>query len=108
MQAADDVKLGGAFAYTLRGALINFFESKGVCAGSVGVAAKSAQLTVRHADIGRIDVPIDVVIGDVAVAFLADVICKPSDREEVGRAIKGNTVFGVQAHAGENSLRDGL
>ena len=28
MQAADDVKLGGAFGDALRGALVNFFESE--------------------------------------------------------------------------------
>ena len=35
MQAADDVKFGGAFAHALFRALVNFFQSKGVSAGSV-------------------------------------------------------------------------
>ena len=62
MQAADHVKFGGAFAHALFGALINFFERESVRAGRVGVAAKGAQLAVRDADVGGIDVAIDVEI----------------------------------------------
>jgi hypothetical protein len=39
---------------------------------------------MRHADVGRIDVTVDVEIGDVAVLFFADVVGEPADREQVG------------------------
>src|SRR6202171_6805747 len=102
MQAADDVEFGGAFADALFGALVDFFECKGVSAGSVGIAAESAELAMGDANVGRVDVAIDVEVGDVAVALLADVVGEPTDGEEIGRAIERDTVGGVKALPGEN------
>src|SRR6202047_5684027 len=97
MQAADDVKFRCAFADALFGALVNFFEGESVCARGVGIAAESAELAMCHANVGGIDVTIDVEVGDVAMALLADVIGEPSDGQEIGRAIEGDTVRGVEA-----------
>jgi hypothetical protein len=38
---------------------------------------------MRAADVRRIDVAIDVVIADVAVALLADVISEPADGQKI-------------------------
>ena len=84
MQSANNVEFGCAFANALLGALINFFEGVSVGARRVGVAAERTQLAMRHADVGRIDVTVDVEIGDVAVLFFADVVGEPADREQVG------------------------
>ncbi len=43
MQAADEVKLRGAFAQALLGALPNLFERERVCAGRIRAAAKGAR-----------------------------------------------------------------
>ena len=83
MQAADDVKFRGAFGDAVTGALVNFFESEGVGAGRIGRAAKGAELAVRDADVGGIDVAIDVEIGDVAVLFFADVVREPAYRQKI-------------------------
>ena len=85
MQAADDVKFGRAFGDAFGRARPDFFERERVCAGRVRVAAKSAELAVRAADIGRIDVAVDVVIADVAVALFADMIGEPADRQQIVR-----------------------
>ena len=69
MQAADDVKFRGAFGDAVTGTLIDFFERKVVGAGCIGRTAKGAEFAVRDADVGGVDVAIDVEIGDVAVAF---------------------------------------
>src|SRR5271170_7662058 len=69
MQPADNVKFSGAFANTLFRALINFIESKSVSARRIRIAAESAKSAMRHANIRRIDVAIDVVIGGVPVAL---------------------------------------
>ncbi len=60
MQAADHVEFRGAFAHALFGALVNFFERERVGARRVGIAAKGAQLAMRDADVGGIDVAIHV------------------------------------------------
>src|SRR6266403_1311176 len=83
MQTANDVELRRAFANALFGALIDFFESEGISAGRIRIAAKRTKFAVRYADVGRIDVTIDVEVGDVAVFFLANVIGEPSDGEKI-------------------------
>ena len=45
-----------------------------------------------HADVGGIDVAVDVVIGDVAVALFADVIGQPADSEQIGRAVERHAI----------------
>ena len=82
MQTADDVKFGRAFAHALFRALINFFERIHVRAGSIRIAPKRAQPAMRQANIRRIDMPIDVEIGDVAVPLLANVVREPADSQQ--------------------------
>ena len=83
MQAADDVEFRGAFGHTLGGALPYFVEREGVGSGSVGRASESAKFAMRHANVGGIDVAVDVEVGDVAVAFFANVIGEPAYAEQV-------------------------
>src|SRR5882762_518692 len=108
MQAANDVEFGGAFANALFRTLIDFFQSVGVGTGRVRIAAKGAEFAVRHANVGRIDVAINVEIGDVAVFFFADVVGEPADGQQIGRAIEVDAVFEREAFVGEDFARDGL
>jgi hypothetical protein len=108
MKSADDVKLRGALGNTLRRPLINFIERICVRAWRIRRAAKRAQLAVRHADVRRIDVPVDVEVADVAVLFFADVVRQPAHRQQVVRLIEREAVFGGQAFAGQYSLRNGF
>ena len=108
MQAANDVKFRGAFGDALRGALPDFVQREGVSAGSVGRASKGAQLAMRHANIGGIDVAIDVEVGDVAVALFADVICEPANAEQIVRFVEREAVIGGEAFASEHLFRDGI
>ena len=39
---------------------------------------------MRHANIGGIDVPIDVEVANVAVALLTNVIREPAQRQQIG------------------------
>src|ERR1700752_555655 len=102
MQAADDVEFRGAFACALLSALINFFQGKSISSRGIGVAAKSAEFAMRYADVCGIEVAIDVVVGDVALAVLANVVGEPADGEEIGRAVQGDAIFSVEACAGEH------
>ncbi len=108
MQAADHVKFGGSFAHALFGALPDFFEGEGVGAGRVGIAAEGAEFAMGHANVGGIDVAIDVEVADVAVALLANVVREPAEGEQVGRAVERQAVGGVQALAGQDLRGDGL
>ena len=63
---------------------------------------------MRHAHIRGIDVAIDVEIGDVAMAFFADVIREPANAQKVVRFVKREAVGGVEPFAGENFFRDRL
>ena len=85
MQPANDVEFRRAFAHALFCALVNLFQCVNVCAGSVRIATKRTQPAMRQAHVRRIDVAIDVEIGDIAVPLFTHVIRKPADREQIGR-----------------------
>src|SRR5258708_11863862 len=102
MQAADNVKFRGAFANTLLRALVNFLQRKRVRARRAGIAAKRAQLAVRHANIGRINVPIDVKVRDIPVSLLANVIRQPPNRQQIRRAVKRYAVLKSETLSGEH------
>ena len=79
MEAAHNVKLRGAFTHTLSGALVHFFQCESVGARGSRIAPEGAQLTMGDANVGGIDVAIDVVIGDVAVTLFPNEIGEPAD-----------------------------
>ncbi len=108
MQPADHVEFGGALAHALFGALVDFFQREIVCAGSVRIAAKGAQLAMRDANIGGIDVAIHVKKAGVAVPLFAHGIREPTEREQVRRAVKRDTVVHAQALAREDFFSDGF
>ncbi len=108
VQAADQMELRGAFAGALFGALVNFFEREGVSTRSVRVAAKRAQPAMGHADVGRIDVPVDVVIAHVPVAFFADGIRQPAHGQQARRAIERDSIVEAQPLSGKNLIGNGL
>ena len=76
--------------------------------GESGIAAKGAKLAVRDADVGGIDVAIDVVIGDVAVALFADVVGQPADGKQIGRLVERDAVVKGEALAREDFVGDGF
>ena len=106
MQPADDMEFGGAFAGALGSALVHFFKCKSVSARSSWIAPESAKFAMRHANVGGIDVAIDVVIGDVAVALFANIIGQPAHREKIGGLIQSDTVLKGEALASEYSIGD--
>src|SRR5260370_40786632 len=102
MQAANHVKFGRAFAHALLGALVNLFESERVRAGSIRIAAERAELAMRDAHVGRIDVAIDVEETGIAVTLLANGIREPAEGEQVGRAVERDAILKIQALASED------
>jgi hypothetical protein len=84
MQAADDVKLGDGFGVAGSRSLERLFERHGVAGRGRPSCGRRRTAAGRHADIGGVDVAVDVEVGHVAVQALAHVIGQPADGEKVG------------------------
>ena len=84
MQPADHVEFGGAFAHALFGALVNLFEREGVGARRVRIAPKGAELAMRDADVGGIDVAVDVEISRRCRGAFRELIGQPANCEQIG------------------------
>src|SRR5450631_3548832 len=97
MQSADNVKFGDRLAVSRGCGLESFLQRHGVGAGRVLLAPKSTQAAGRHADVGRIQVAVDVEIRRVPVHPLADMIGQPAYGQDVTRAIKDEGVVDREA-----------
>ena len=100
MQAAHDVEFGDGFAIALAGLVPDLFKRHRVCLGIALLLAERAQLATGHADIGRIDVAIDVEVSLVAVQPLADLVRQPADPQQIRSAINRQAVLIGQPLAG--------
>ena len=67
MQAADDMEFSDGFGIAGRGGFPGLVEGHGVTGGIALFAAEGAELAGSNADVGGIDVAIDVEVSDVAV-----------------------------------------
>src|SRR5262245_33759373 len=74
VQPADNVQLGAALAVRFCRALENLLVRHDVALLTLQVSAKGAEYAAIDADVGRIEMLVDVVIGAVAVLALADEI----------------------------------
>ena len=97
MQPADDVELGDRLAPALAGAVPDLFERHGVRLGIARLLAERAQPATRHADVGRIDVAVDVEVGDVAVQPLAHEVGQVAERQDVAGAVQRQAVLEATA-----------
>ena len=61
---------------------------------------------MRYADVGWVDVAIDVEVADFSMALLADVICEPAKGEQIARLKERKPIFAGQALLCQNLLRD--
>jgi len=106
MQPADNMELSDRFGVTGSGRLEGFFKRHSVSARSVFLAPKCAQPASRHANIRRIDMPIDVEVRLVAMHPLTNPIGQPTHGQDVARPIKGKRIALVQAFAGKDFIFD--
>ena len=93
MQAADDVEFGDRFAPALAGAMPDLFERHRVRLGIAHPLAEGAQPATRHANVGRIDVAVDVEIRGVAVQPLADDVGQVAERQDIAGAVERQAVL---------------
>ena len=107
MQSADDVKFRDSFVVAGGRGFEGLFKSHRVRAGRIFLSSKGTQAARGHADIGRIQMAIDVEVSAIAMHALADVIGHPANRENISGAIEGERVLGIQAFARNNLVMDG-
>jgi len=91
------MKLGCAFGDAFSRARVHFIQRKSVGPRRIGRAAEGAKFAMRDAHVRGIDVPVDVVVGDVAVLFFAHEIRQPADAKQVVRFVQQQAVSRVQA-----------
>lgn len=107
MQAADNVKLGHSFAVSGCCSLKGLFEGHGIRTGRVLLAPEGAQTTGRNADVGGIDVAIDIEVSAIAVHPFTAVICEPAESQDIGSSVESERVFRAQSLLREHLLVDG-
>ena len=105
VQAAHDVKLGHRVAVPHGGVMIGLLQGHGVAA-LAGLAGETAELAVHHADIGGIQVPVDVEITDVPVPFLPDPIGQSPHGMQVRSPIESDSLLEGQSLPGEHLVAD--
>src|SRR5947208_29812 len=86
MQAAHNVELGDRVGISRSRRLPGFFQRHGVGTFTAVLTAESAEPAGRDANVGGINVAVDVEVSDVTVQTLAHLVGQPSDGQHVARA----------------------
>src|SRR5579864_2099695 len=102
MQPAHDMEFSNCFAVAGSSSFKGLFQRHCVSAGGVFFASEGAQPACGDADIGGINVTIDVEIGLVAVQALAHVVGQPTDGEDVTGSIERKRVIRTEALVGKH------
>src|SRR5438270_6405355 len=100
MQSADDMKLGDRFAISLARAMPDFLQRHGVRVRVLGALSEGAEAATGHANVGGIDVPVDVEVSLVAVQSLPDYIREIAEPQKIGRAVQCDAVVEGQPLSG--------
>src|SRR5579859_958637 len=96
MQAANDVKFGDRLGVARGRGLKGLFQGHGVCARSVFFAAEGTEPAGSHADVGWVDVAIDVEVRHVAVQALAHLVRQPAQGQDIRRAVERDGIVKVE------------
>ncbi len=106
MQAADNVEFSHRLAPAFTRAMPDFVQGPGVSLRILGSLSEGAQLAACHANIGRIDVPVDVKPRDVAVFALAHQVGHIAQGQNIGAFVKRYAVGEIQANISLHLLQD--
>ena len=109
MQAADDVHFGAAVLDGFAAAGEDLLVGHQVTLGVAQIGAERAEHAAIDADVRRVEVRVDVVVGDVAVLPLADEVGELADfgQRDVG-AFEDEAVVEREALAGFDFFADGF
>ncbi len=90
----------------LGGALEDLLVGHDVALRALQVGPESAEGAAVDADVGRVEVRVDVVVGEVAVLALADQVGQLAEGEQVGLLVEEDAVVERQPLAGLDLLAD--
>ena len=107
VKPADDVDFGCAGIQGSLRFMADAIHVVFVSAVLAGLAVESTELAGECADVGVVEVAIDVVIGGGAVKFVADMVGKAANGLDVVGLEKGEPIFRRQAGLCENFVRNG-
>ena len=106
VESTDDVELGDRFGIAFARAVPDLVERHRVSLGIFLAFAERAQSATGDADIGRIDVAIDVEIGHFAMHALAHDVRQVADAEQIVRSEKSKAVVEIEPFASQNFQMD--
>jgi len=106
VQAADDVQLGGPAAVGLGGLLEDLLVAHDVAPGAAQVGPEGTEGTAVNAHVGRVEVRVDVVIGEATVLPLADEVGQLAQREQVGLLVEEDALVERESLAGLDLFPD--
>jgi len=102
MQSANNMKFSDRLGVSGSSSLESLFQSHCVSARSIFLASKSAQAAGSYANIGRVQMAVDVEIRFVPMHPFADIICHPAHGQNVARPVERKRVSLVQPGTGKN------
>src|SRR5438270_4059691 len=106
MKPANDMELGNRFGVSLSGDLPNLIHRHRVCLRIFCPFAERTQSATGHADVGRVDMAVDVEVGDVSVpAFPLQIRHMPQSQNVVA-PIHSYAVFEAKTLASFHLLED--
>ena len=108
MQSADNVKLGNRLGISRCSSFKRFFKRHGVRARRIFFASEGTQTASRYADVGGINVAVDVEVRPVRVHAFPHMIGQPTDSEDVTGAIQGECIVKIKPLMRHDLFRDRL
>src|SRR5207245_7354318 len=90
---SDDVKLRHGFAVALAGLLDAFLDRHLVAARLVDLSRPGAECAVHPAEVGGVQVAVDIVEGEIAVTRLPDLVREAPETEKIAGRKERDPVF---------------
>src|SRR5262249_3587140 len=101
VESSHNVKFRNSLRVTERGMVIGFIQRHRV-AIFAWLTGKTAELTVHHAHVGRVQISVDVEIANAAIPLFACPIGQATYRIEVRRGVKRNSFLKTEPLSGKN------
>ncbi len=108
VQAADGVDLGGARFHGLADLVLHILHVTRVRADVVLLAVELAELAREGADVGIVEVAVDVEVRGLAVQAAAHRVCQTQHGPEIRRGVERLAVVECEPIAGENLGPDAI
>src|SRR5215813_15521583 len=90
MQAAHYMQLPSTFVIRLTGYINAFFDAPFIGFGMADSAIEPAKGAIGYANVGIVQVPVDIIVGKVSVQPFSD---------KIGKATNRNQIIGPKEHA---------